>query len=72
MAEHRSLLNKIIFEIRKEKQKYYNKKIKPARCSNLKQSQKMIKNITGKCKQEFIISNPESEIPLTSKGTANE
>ena len=71
MEEYRSLRNKITSEIRKEKQKYYSEKIKPARCSNSKQWWKNIKNITGQSKHEFILNSPQSDTPLNSKDTAN-
>ena len=61
MEEYRSLRNEIISEIRKEKQKYYSEKIKPARCSNSKQWWKNIKNITGQSKQEFILNSLQSD-----------
>ena len=72
MEEHRSLRNKITSEIRKEKQKYYREKIKPARCSNSKQWWKNIKNITGQSKRNlFYINSPQSDTPLNSKDTAD-
>jgi hypothetical protein len=71
MEEYRSLRNKITSEIRKEKQKYYSEKSKPARRSNSKQWWKNIENVTGKSKQEFILSSPQSDTPLNSKDATN-
>ena len=71
MTEFRSVRNQIVFEIRKEKQKFYNGKTKPARCSEPKAWWNNIKRIVGKKREHFVLTNPETDAPLNSKETAN-
>ena len=71
MTEFRSVRNQIVFEIRKEKQKFYNGKTKPARCSEPKAWWNNIKRIVGKKREHFVLTNPETDAPLNSKETTN-
>ncbi|XP_028416451.1 uncharacterized protein LOC114540530 [Dendronephthya gigantea] len=70
MVESREMRNKIISEIRKEKSKLYNERIKPLRVHEPKAWWKNVKKIVRKKKQEFSLTDPESAAPLNSRGTA--
>jgi hypothetical protein len=68
--DFKSLLNKIVLEIRKEKHKLYHEKIKPASVQDPKTWWKNIKKIVGKKQQGFTLINPATEAPLNPKETA--
>jgi hypothetical protein len=64
------LRNKIVSEIRKEKNKFYDKRIKPICSHNPKQWWKQIKKVVGTKKDSVSIIDPETENPLSAKESA--
>ena len=61
------LRNKIVAEIRKEKNKSYDKRIKPTSSHNPKLRWKQIKKIVGTKQDSVSFIDPETENPLSAK-----
>ena len=64
------LRNKIVSEIRKEKNKFYEKRIRPLNKHNPKLWWKQIKKVVGSKKDPISIIDPETGIPLSEKQSA--
>ena len=66
----KSLQNKIVSEIRKEKNKFYDKRTKPLNSHNPKLWWKKIKKIVGSKRESISIIDPETGNPLNAKQSA--
>ena len=64
------LRNKIVSEIRKEKNKFYDKRIKPISSHNPKLWWKQIKKVVGTKQDSVSIIDQETENPLSAKESA--
>ena len=60
----KSLRNKIVYEIRKEKNKFYDKRIKPLNSHNSKLWWKQIKTVVGSKQDSISIIDPRTGNPL--------
>ena len=66
----KSLQNKIVSEVRKEKNKFYDKRIEPLNSHNPKQWWKQIKKVVGSKRGPISIIDPETGNPLNAKQSA--
>ena len=66
----KSLRNKVVSEIRKEKNKFYDKRVKPLNSHNPKQWWKQIKKVVGSKRDPISIIDPETGNPLNGKQSA--
>ena len=62
----KSLQYKIVSEIWKEKNKFYDKKVKPLNSHNPKLWRKQIKKVVGSKQDSISITDPETENPLNA------
>ena len=70
---YKVLRNKVTKEIKREKRRFYNKKIKPLRSSDSKSWWNAIKKVCGiNNKKKIFLSNPVNGKPLTSEDAAEE
>ena len=64
------LWNKTVSEIRKEKNKFYDKRIKPLNNHNPKLGWRQIRKVVGSKQDSISIIDPETENPLNANQTA--